>query len=431
MAEKCKCPYCQEEFKGSGALTNHIKYKHPGGLGGKPPQKTPSEEKEVPDAARDFEALLDEYGVTKAAIIVKNIAATGSPTVFDDPKEMAKKLAKWPRDMAPMYRASILEHWFKSRGIILPEELLEEVGMEEDEKKAKDRKVKAEKQRADGAVWTVDVDESGMPKIRMIKDETEPGVTLTEAKVAAKEIGKEREEPIVIYNEALGKHAPNFKSAFVQQNLSAAWATARQMDKSMDEGEPVDPMDFWLDQQAKVAQMKDLMGFTPETKEKGTFTELIEAIKALQGIVPTPQTGDSGVAESLKAELADLKKTIGDMREETRNKEITSLQEQILAQAEAQKKQVEDILSKMDTLGKAGGRTEMDILHEIAEKGIDLAKSELPGLRRDIKEAVGSVALPIGKSTEQREERKKKFRQAIDTDKDIEELGRRVFFPES
>jgi len=29
----------------------------------------------------------------------------------------------------------------------------------------------------------------------MIREETEPGVTLAEAKTAAKEIGKEREEP--------------------------------------------------------------------------------------------------------------------------------------------------------------------------------------------------------------------------------------------
>jgi len=128
MAEKLKCPYCEAEFKNSRALGSHVRYKHPRELGlATPPQEEP-EEKEVPDAARDFELLLNDYGVTKAPIIVKNIAATGSSDVFDDPKQLAKKLAKWPRDMAPMYRASILEHWLNSRGIILPEELLEELG---------------------------------------------------------------------------------------------------------------------------------------------------------------------------------------------------------------------------------------------------------------------------------------------------------------
>jgi len=193
MAEKLKCPYCEAEFKNSRALGSHVRYKHPRELGlATPPQEEP-EEKEVPDAARDFELLLNDYGVTKAPIIVKNIAATGSSDVFDDPKQLAKKLAKWPRDMAPMYRASILERWLKSRGIILPEELLEEIGMEEEEKKERAKKTEAEKKQRDGAAWTVDV-ESGVPKIRMIRDETEPGVTLAEAEVAAKEIGKEREE---------------------------------------------------------------------------------------------------------------------------------------------------------------------------------------------------------------------------------------------
>lgn len=190
MAENYKCPHCDDDFKNSQGLANHIKFKHPEGL-----EKKPTEEKEVPDAANDFELLLKDYGVKRASIIVKNIAATGSPNVFDDPKEMAKKLAKWPRDIAPMYRASILEHWMKSRGNILPEELLEEVGMEEKEKKEKAKKKEAEKKQGEGAVWAVGVDESGTPKIRMIREETEPGVTLAEAKTAAKEIGKEREEP--------------------------------------------------------------------------------------------------------------------------------------------------------------------------------------------------------------------------------------------
>ena len=114
-----KCPHCGNEFKNTRALGSHIKYKH-----SSTPQGKEAEEKEVPDAANDFELLLNDYGVKRAPIIVKNIAATGSPNVFDNPQEMAKKLARWSRDIAPMYRASILEHWFKSRGIILPEELL-------------------------------------------------------------------------------------------------------------------------------------------------------------------------------------------------------------------------------------------------------------------------------------------------------------------
>jgi len=432
--EETTCTVCGRTFKNKSGLIGHLRIKHPGELGlSKSPPKNPPGEKEVPDAARDFEALLNDYGVGKASIIVKNIAATGGPAVFDTPKEMATKLAQWPRDLAPMYRASILEHWFKSRGIILPEELLEEVSMEAEEKKEKDRKVKAEKQRLEGAVWTIDVDESGMPRIRMIKDETEPGVTLAEAKIAAKEIGKEHEEPTVIYNETLGKHMPNFKSAFVQQNLSVAWATARQMDKSLAEGETVDPMDVWLEQQAKMSQMKELLGVraVPETNQRG-MTEMIEAIKALQGIVLAPPPGNSGVVEELKTKLADLTQTIYDMREDSRKQEIATIRSSMEALAEAHKKQVEDLTIKMETIGKATvGRTEMDILHDIATEGIGLAKTELPGIRRDLKEAISSVAAPLSKTFEQREDRKNKFKQALDTDREIEEIGRRIFLSDS
>jgi len=143
MAENYKCPHCEDDFKNSQGLANHIKFKHPEEL-----EKKPTEEKEVPDAANDFELLLKDYGVKRASIITKNIAATGSPNVFDDPKEMAKKLAQWPRDIAPMYRASILEHWMKSRGNILPEELLEEVGWKRRRRKKKQRKRKPRKSRA-------------------------------------------------------------------------------------------------------------------------------------------------------------------------------------------------------------------------------------------------------------------------------------------
>ncbi|GAI49022.1 unnamed protein product, partial [marine sediment metagenome] len=57
-------------------------------------------------------------------------------------------------------------------------------------------------------------------------------------------------------------------------------------------------------------------------------------------------------------------------------------------------------------------------------------RTELPGFRKDIKEAMGSTVLPPGKSAEERKERTSKLRQAVETDKDIEEIGRRLFFRE-
>jgi hypothetical protein len=138
-------------------------------------------------------------------------------------------------------------------------------------------------------------------------------------------------------------------------------------------------------------------------------------------------TGGSGEDSALREALSTMQKTIEEMKEN-----------QWRTQFETQQKQIQDITGVLnrtleaiaDMKKERVGRTEMDILHEIASEGIGLAKTELPGLRRDIKEMVGSVALPSGKTSEQREDRKKKFKQAIDTDRDIEELGRRVFFQE-
>lgn len=476
MAEEIKCEHCGKELKTPQALAGHLRSKHPEiGAGGGGSDLT----KNVPDVVADFELLLKDYGIKKAGLIAKHISDTGSKNVFKDPKEMASKLAMWPRDIANVYRQTILEHWCKSIGITVPQELIEEVGMETEEKEKKEKGKKAEKKIAEGAVWTVDVDDSGMPKIRMIKGETEPGVSLAEAQTAAKAIGKEREEPIIIYNQEVGKHMPNFKSPFVRQNLAAAWATARTMDKAMAEGETVDPMDVWIEQQTKIAQLKEVMGVSSETKKEGTVGELVgalkdlqemakegkvtglpqwmsdplEFIKAVQGITgagasagkpdwlsdpvafidvirkvsPEPKTDDT-----VKTEMAALRKAFEDMKEERHKQELANLQTQIQTQADAHKQQLKEITDKMETLGRpVTGRTELDILHEIATEGISTIKTEAAGMRGMLKEIVAGAGLPPPKTPEQREERKRRYGQALETDREIEEIGKRLFFSEA
>lgn len=424
MADIYECPVegCDHApFENLTGLKSHIRSAHP-------EYKAGGGDKEVPDVVNDFELLLKDYGVKRATIIATNISATGGPDVFNSPEEMAKKLANWPREITPVYRRTILEHWFKSRGIPIPKGFIEEVGLEEDEKKVATKKKTAEKKLAEGAVWTVDVDESGMPKIRMIKDETEPGVTLAEAKTAAKEIGKEQEEPIVVYNEETRRHMPNFKSTFVKQNLSAAWATARQMDKAIVEGEPVDPMDIWLEQQAKVAQLKDLMGISPESKEKSSMLELITALKSLQEMVNVAQPGDSEVIKAVKDELAEVRKTLDDMKDQKFRDEIAG-QQQLITTLTQKVTELTELVKDPSRL--PGVKTEMDILYQIATEGTNLLKTELPNFRKDVREALGSLHLPPGKSSGERESRKQRYRGAIQDDKELESIGKRLFFGES
>ncbi|MBA7633030.1 hypothetical protein ES703_40586 [subsurface metagenome] len=68
----------------------------------------------------------------------------------------------------------------------------------------------------------------------------------------------------------------------------------------------------------------------------------------------------------------------------------------------------------------------MDIIHEIVTGG----KEELSGLRKDVREAFTSTSLPPVKSGQERETRKKQTRKALETDQDIEEIGKRLFFPQ-
>jgi len=99
-----------------------------------------------------------------------------------------------------------------------------------------------------------------------------------------------------------------------------------------------------------------------------------------------------------------------------------------------QQKQIQDIANllkqTLDTISDLkkgrGGRTEMDIIHEIVTGG----KEELSGLRKDVKEAITSSSLPPGKGAKEREDRKQRVGKALKTDQEIEDIGKRLFFPQ-
>ncbi|GAJ23649.1 unnamed protein product, partial [marine sediment metagenome] len=168
-------------------------------------------------------------------------AETGGANVFEDPEILAKGLGTWSEYIGAPLRKQILQHWFAKKHIEVPPEALEIAGITSKTEAEVKKKKDTEKKVTEGTVWTVDVDDKGIPRVRMIKDASEPGTTLEEATKAAKQIGKEYggEEPLVTYNESAGRHMPNFKSEAVKKNLGVAWAVARQMDKAMQEGEEV------------------------------------------------------------------------------------------------------------------------------------------------------------------------------------------------
>lgn len=430
------------------------------------------EKVEVPIIQQEFAEHLGKYRIKKEMIdtIAENIAEVGGPTVFEDPETLNQKLVSWSQYIGATLRKQILDHWFAKKGITVSEEVAKKFAFTTSEvAKESKRGTKA----TEGEVWVVKQDDKGVPRIAMASDD-ETGITLEEAKNAVVEIRKSYvgEEPLVIFDEGTQKHTPNFKSDFVKANPMIAWAAAKTMDKAMAEGTEVDPLDVMIANMARIEEVRQAVTPSREPESKGTIAELIDGVKQLQemgkegkvdvpgwlsdpaAFIETVQKisggGRSGTPdwlsdpakfiemiriispeaktdEGLKAEVVEMRKAMDEMKEERHRQEVANQQQQI----QTLSNKVTELVDKVTDLNKpVTGRTEMDIIHQIASEGIGVIKTELPGLRKDVKDALGSVTLPGTKSTEEKEHRKGKYREALDIDKNIEELGRRIFFTE-
>ena len=308
-------------------------------------------------------------------------------------------------------------------------------------------------------------------QVRMAK-EGETGGTLDQAKELKKmsEEGKggEAESPFIA--DEKGNWSLNPKARVTGVELMALEAIRKAQEK----GEPVDPLDALSQAAEKMRVYREALGGTgvqmPEwlsdpvkffntirgvsgTGEgKGLpewMSNPVEFIKTVQGITGVGEgkslpdwmsdpakfietverfSGGGKGDEALKQQVASLEKTLTDMREDRYKEQIEGQRQEIKTLGG----KVGELTDRVADLGKPStGRTEMDILHEIATEGLGVLKTELPGFRRDIKDALGSTVLPPAKSAEERKERTTKLRQAVEADSEIEEIGRRLFFSES
>jgi len=426
-------------------------------------EKEPEAKVEYPNIVERFREVFQKLGIKKSEGYVDH-CAKGDLENLEDVEEKLYQMG-----LHPSLRNQVVNFWAAEIEAPIPEKLRSRLT---EERGVKDRTEKGKKQ-AEGTVWTVDIDDSGLPRIRMIRDESEPGVTLAEAKAAGKEIGREGEQSIAIYNEELGRHMPNFKSPFVKQNLAAAWATARTMDKAMAEGAEVDPMDIWIDQQVKLGQLKEVMGVTPELREKTPVGEIVSALKDLQEMakegkaveMPSWMTdplkfietvravsgeGDKGkpewmtdpikfietiraivpeqkTDEGLKTELSEMRQTIKDMSEQRHQDQVTAQQAQIKGLTDKLSELMEVVV---DLKKPVTGRTEMDIIHDVAAGVLEEAKGLRTDIKGTIRDTLGSGGLPATKGAEEREKRKGKYAKALESDKKVEDLGRDLFFTE-
>ena len=267
--------------------------------------------------------------------------------------------------------------------------------VEEDKFARLEAKIEEKKPKEGGEVEVRYIYDTDVKQVRMAK-EGERGGTLAQAKelkkMAEESEGVEKESPFMQNEEGQWVLNPKARVTGVEH------MALQFMRQSQEKGEPIDPI-------------------TAMTQAADKWKALREGL----GV-------GSGEDSALKASLAAMQKTIEEMKEDRWQAQFDAQQKQLQTLADTLNKTLTAI---GDMKKEKVGSTEMDVLRDIAEKGIDLARTELPGLRRDIKEAISSGAPPLGKTSEQREDRKKQFKQALDTDQEIEELGRRVFFTES
>ncbi|KKN30185.1 hypothetical protein LCGC14_0836620 [marine sediment metagenome] len=416
-------------FKTPQALASHIRNVHPDFIGEK------ASAREVPIVEDDFATLLRKFKIKAdlATNIAENVSHTGGPRVFEDPELLLKRLARWSTDIAPGKRTLIIEQWFAEKGIDIPVEVKEKVGMTTEQMEKTEAETKAGGEIR--YVWDTDTSQ-----IRMAK-EGERGGTLTQAKELKKMAEEDEkagaESPFMQDGE--GRWVLNPKAKVTGIELMAV----QFMQQAQEKGEPTDPIiamaqaaeklkalreslgvgagatPTWMTDPAEFIKMiKDITGVEGEGGKPGWMSNPAEFIKMVREI------GEGKGDDAVKSELTALRKSLEDMKDERHKQEMASLQGQIVQIQRNHEGQMKEILEKMEDLKKPPtGKSEMDIISDLVTGALGEAK----GLRGDLKDVLRDKGLPPAKTTEQRETRKGKYRKALQDDQEIEELGRRLF----
>ena len=406
MAFKCPVLECEDgekEFKNEAALKSHLRNKHRD-------FEPKGEAREVPIVEEDFATLLRKFKIRGdlATNIAENVSHTGGPRVFEKPELLYKRLAAWSSDIPPAKRKNIIEQWFAEKQIDIPPEVLQKAGMTT-ELIAKD-----DKETKEGAEARYVFDEEKR-LVRMAKKD-EVGGTLSQAKELKKMADEDEkagtESPFM--QDAEGRWILNPHARVTGVELMAV----QFMQQSQQKGEPVDPITAMTRAAETWKTLRDGLGVGPST-QPSWMTDPAEFIKTIKAI-----TGGTEGDSALKEAMAEMRKSVDEMKEQRYQDQFASQQTQMQEFSNALKQIVGSI---SDLQKNKGAKTEMDIIHDIVTGG----KEELSGLRKDVKEAITSRNLPPGKSAQERGERKQQVKKALKTDQDIEELGQRLFFPQS
>lgn len=341
---------------------------------------TEKEEHEYPNIVERFHEVFQKLGIKKADAYVDHCAKGD----LEDLEDIEHKL--YEMGLHPSLRNQVINFWAAEIKLPVPPTLQKRLAEE------RGAKVRTGGEKEPEAKYSVT--DTGVIKVASTTDKT--ALTWDEAQQLSKTIKKERAE---------GR---------VEKRVSYVYDTERGEIRMATEGETGGTLE----------QARELRRMASENKKEPSelpawMTDPLEFIKAVRAISPEPK-GDEG----LRTEMAGLRKAVDDMKEERYRDQITTQQQQI----QILTNKVGELVDTVTELRRpATGRTEMDIIHDVAEGVL----GEVRGARTDLKGFLQSQALPMPKTPEQREARKVRFREAVETDRRLEILGRRVFFGEN
>lgn len=434
---------------------------------GEPAKKPEGGIRITPNVEADFVAIMQDYGVPEqaAVVITKHIADTGSDKVFEKPNELIEKLAKFPRQIPPVTRRNILDHWIALNKITVPEGYEEEVVLTPDELKRKrggmgkepeakysvdtgtgqikvasttdktaltwdeadklSENTKKEinaKEKVRPVTYVYDAENS---QVRMAK-ESEPGGTLDQAKELKRmaDAGKPKTEAEMPFTQdEQGNWIPNPKAKFSAVEM-IAWDSIR---KAQARGEEPDPLDY-------LTKAKALFG-----DRGGTVTELVTALVQLQELTK----GDKSIAEALKAAIDKIaEKPKEDEATKTLKEHIDKLETSIQGMREAQFKAQIDALQTaitnlnseikdMRTEMKTG--TQLEGRYALLGKAIEKVDGQLTGFRTDVRPLVdvmasGGGGAPKKRTPEEKVRLTKGLKQAIQQETRAKQLEDKLLF---
>lgn len=292
-------------------------------------------------------------------------------------------------------RRRIINYWARSIGLSVDANLvqhyrqLDTTGQPEDA--ALPEKMRVQRR------YFIEEDSAGNPKMRMARP-GESAMSLKEANEAIRELrathGKDQ-EAVILFSEQLGRHVPNSASEWVKNNMNAAWATAREYDRAMQQNaEPPDAMDVMIEQMGKVATFKEIMN--PGGKEgesKSGLTETIDAftkldslrggrsswmedpivfVNTIKSLNPEPKTDPA--VEILRSQNASLLEKVGELQNKMTENQFAQLREQNASLAAA--------INDLKNRPAPGEPTAMTIMKD----GVSKLSDELKGVRTDLKD---------------------------------------------